>query len=351
MDIPQTNFEPPFDVTRASHLVLTSRDLAASREFYVEVLGLVVSDEDSKTIYFRGVEERCHHSLTIKQSAGTPSCERIGFRVFRDADLERAKHYFDANGVPARWVDVPHQGRTLHVSDPMGTPLEFCASMETRPRVQTLVHTHKGAAALRMDHYQVLAPEIERNTKFYADIGFRVSDYITVQKTEAIVGMFLYRKDNPHDLVFLNRSGPLYHHCGYIVYDMYSMIKACDVAGNLGFGDNVEFGPGRHGLGHSYYTYLRDPDGHRTELLLPAVQMGDIDDKPTRWDVSPEFTGELWGLPPQRSWMLEATPFAGVDVQVPTAEGEPMTLERYLALKQHGFNANENRPEQQMADA
>jgi hypothetical protein len=28
MELPQTNFDPPFNVTRASHLVLTSRDLA-----------------------------------------------------------------------------------------------------------------------------------------------------------------------------------------------------------------------------------------------------------------------------------------------------------------------------------
>ena len=31
--IPQTNFNPPFNITRASHLVFTARDLAASRDF------------------------------------------------------------------------------------------------------------------------------------------------------------------------------------------------------------------------------------------------------------------------------------------------------------------------------
>jgi catechol 2,3-dioxygenase len=58
--IPQTNFNPPFNVTRASHLVFTARDLAASRDFYVEVMGLIVSDEQADTIWLRGVEERCH---------------------------------------------------------------------------------------------------------------------------------------------------------------------------------------------------------------------------------------------------------------------------------------------------
>jgi catechol 2,3-dioxygenase len=64
------------------------------------------------------------------------------------------------------------------------------------------------------------------------------------------------------------------------------MIKACDVAGSLGYGDCVEFGPGRHSLGHSYYVYLLDPDGHRLELLPPPIYYGDADDGPIVHDLS-----------------------------------------------------------------
>src|SRR5262245_51897233 len=102
--IPQTNFDPPFNITRASHLVFTARDLAASRDFYVEVLGLIVSDENADTIWLRGVEERCHHSLTLKRTLGQPQCERIGFRVFTEDDLERAKAHFDRAGIPAAFT-------------------------------------------------------------------------------------------------------------------------------------------------------------------------------------------------------------------------------------------------------
>lgn len=48
--IPQTNFNPPFNITRASHLVFVVRDLAESRAFYTEVMGLIVSDDDANTI-------------------------------------------------------------------------------------------------------------------------------------------------------------------------------------------------------------------------------------------------------------------------------------------------------------
>jgi len=331
MSLPQTNFKPPFNITRASHLVFTSRDLAKSRDFYTEVIGLKVSDETATTIHLRGVEERAHHSLTLKRTKDEPGCERVGFRVFDEEDLEKAKSHFDRNGIAAKFVNVPFQGRTLHVCDTAGTPLEFCARMKTLPRVQTQTHTHKGAGALRMDHYQVLVPDVAAAAKFYTELGFRVSDYICAGG-DRIIGIFLYRKNNPHDMVFLTRSGPRFHHFGYIVHEMHHAVRALDAAGNLGFGENIEHGPGRHGHGHSYYVYLRDPDGHRLELLLPAVQIIDIDDEPMRYDVKPGNTN-LWGLPPPRSWFEETSPLIGAKVMAPGTQGDSLTLEKYLFAK------------------
>src|SRR5215210_9469646 len=106
MNLPPTNFRPPLNITRASHLVMTSRDLAKARDFYTEVIGLKVSEESATTIYFRGVEERAHHSLTLKKTKDEPACERVGFRVFEEEDLEKAKAHFDRTGIPAKSVNV-----------------------------------------------------------------------------------------------------------------------------------------------------------------------------------------------------------------------------------------------------
>ena len=78
---------------------------------------------------------------------------------------------------------------------------------------------------------------------------------------------------------------------------------------------------------------VRDPDGHRTELLLPGIQVIDIDDEPVRCLVSPKSNSNLWGLPAPRSWVEQATNFAGVKVRSPPVEGEPMTAEKYLAAR------------------
>ena len=71
IQVPETT-SSPFRVTRASHLVYTVRDLSRSRDFYTEVLGLVVTDEDQEALYLRGVEERSHHSLVLKRTDGAP---------------------------------------------------------------------------------------------------------------------------------------------------------------------------------------------------------------------------------------------------------------------------------------
>jgi len=323
--LPSTNFNPPFNITRASHLVLTSRDLARARDFYAEVIGLKVSDETATTIHFRGVEERAHHCLTLKRTKDEPACERVGFRVFEEEDLEKAKAHFDAKGIVAKFVNVPFQGRTLHVNDATGMPLEFCARMKTLPREHTRTHEHKGASALRLDHFQVLVPDVASAASFYAALGFRVSDYYVVGGR--LVGTFLYRKNNPHDLVFFGRSGPRCHHAAYVAPSVPSVVRGLEAAGNLGFLDNVEHGPGHHGHGHSFYVYLRDPDGHRVELTLNAVQMIDIDDEPLQHDAT--AGSNLWGPPPPRTWFEDATPFAGVKV-IEAPVGEPLTLERYL---------------------
>ena len=67
MSLPPPASPPPFQITRASHAVITVNDLAKSRAFYVNGIGLVVSDETRDAIYLRGVEQAAHHSLENKE--------------------------------------------------------------------------------------------------------------------------------------------------------------------------------------------------------------------------------------------------------------------------------------------
>lgn len=329
MAIPRAAYPAPFNITRASHAVLTVKDLGASRAFYVDALGFAVSDEDANTLYLRGIEEACHHSLVLKRAKDGPLCERAGFRVYTEDDLEKAKAYFERANLPAKWVEAAHQGRTLHVNDAVGTPLELCATMETRPRLVVQFPQHKGACPLRIDHMQILTTDVRKACEFYSALGFRLSEFIAVDNSDEMIFIFMQRKGNPHDIVFVNGIGPRFHHAAFAVPDAAHILTACDIAGSFGFGGNLEFGPGRHGPGHALFGYFRDPDGHRIEVFNTHYQMMDIENEPVRWNLS-SMTRRPWGLPARRSWFEEASRFLGVEPKEPAKKGHPLTLERFL---------------------
>jgi catechol 2,3-dioxygenase len=307
--IPAPLFRPPFDVTRASHVVLLVRDLAASRAFYVDTIGLIVSDENSHAIYLRGIEEVCHHSLVLKQ-APQAGCQQIGMRVQTDDDLDLAAAYLGKAGLSVEWVEVPYQRRTLRVVDPSGIHLEFCVSMDLMPRMIMQFDRFRGACPQRLDHFQVHSQDVEVSMAFYMRMGFRLSEYIVADGEDDIVFAFLQRKGNPHDIVFTKGSGPRLHHFAFVAPEVHHLMDVCDLCARNGFGASVEYGPGRHfGPGLARFVYLRDPDGHRVEFFNTHYQTIDIEEEPVRWRMSDVFKSGRWGPPPPTSWLTQASEF------------------------------------------
>jgi catechol 2,3-dioxygenase len=293
-------------------------DLSASRDFYSEVVGLVVSDEDPNTVFLRGMEEACHHSLVLKATSEAPAVECVGMRVLTEEDLDALVDFFKRADLPVELVDAPYQGRTVRVRDAVGTPVEFCASMETRPRLLFEFDRYVGGSALRIDHYQILTPRVTEALDFYMSFGFRLSEYMA-GTDDSVMGVFLQRKGSPYDIVFFDGPGPRLHHVAYTCGESQRLLHACDIAAQLGFGENIERGPARHGPGFAMFVYLRDPDGHRVELFTAHYQTIDIDDKPVRWQRGDQLLAKIWAPPPPRSWIEEASPFLGVPVEASAA--------------------------------
>ena len=83
---------------------------------------------------------------------------------------------------------------------------------------------------------------------------------------------------------------------------------------------------------------MRDPDGHRTELLLPGMQIIDIDDEPMMCPVKSNASSNLWGCPRQRAgWKRQR--ILPVWEVTQTIDGSPMTAERYLAEKKESADS------------
>src|SRR4249920_3726906 len=132
MPVPTHIFDPPFNIVRSSHVVLDVVDLPASADFYENIIGLHVEDRSDAAIYLRGAEETQHHSLVLRKAAD-PACNRLGFKVGNEHDLDKAAAFFSENGIAYAFAEQPFQGRTLQFSDPFGFQIELYASMEKRP--------------------------------------------------------------------------------------------------------------------------------------------------------------------------------------------------------------------------
>ncbi|MCW4385676.1 3,4-dihydroxyphenylacetate 2,3-dioxygenase [Salinibacterium sp. SYSU T00001] len=329
--LPKTNFTPPFTLTRASHVSLGVTDLEASRDFYRDTIGLVVTEETDNAIYLRGLEESAHHSLVLERS-DEAKAHRVGLRVRTDDDIVAAERHFKAAGIEHERVEKHEQGPTLQFTDAVGTHMELTSSMSLVERKMQNFDEFVAGAPQRLDHYQCVTYDVQAATDFWTALGMRISEYTAKDGTDELWGTWMEVKGNTHDLVFTNGRGPRLHHFAYTVPDATALLHAADVAGATGFGQEIDRGPGRHGISNALFLYLRDPDQHRIELFTTHYQFIDLEEVPIRWDVSNPKRAQLWGMPASNRWFFEASEFPGETVNEPLLKANPETLEQFLGV-------------------
>lgn len=301
------------NIVRAGHGEFRVTDLDRARAFYVDLLGFVESDRTRDALYLRGLEERVHHSLVLRQ-ADSPGAGHLGFRVECEDDLIKLSRHFYNSDLVVRWVEPDEeagQGNALRVQDPIGLPLEFYASMEPAERLLQRFDLHHGAQVMRFDHFNCQVPYVDALYEWYAgSLGFGCSEYTATSATpgqsEELWAVWLYRKQNVHDLALMNGIGPRVHHLGFWVGETTSVLRACDVLAAARMQDHIERGPGRHGISNAFFLYLRDPDGNRIELYANDYQVADPDWEPIRWTLDDPRRATFWGHAAPASWFDEA---------------------------------------------
>ena len=330
MSLLQTNTSPPFNITRLSHVVLTSKDLDRTRFFYETGLGLEVTYQDNDYLCLRALEETSHHSLIFERS-DVSKCKRIGYRVSEQDELAKAYDYFSNLQYEVNYVDRPYQGKSLHVSDVMGTPIELCSTMEQKPSQMQNFHSHSGGKLAFLDHVQITSPDVTKVYEWYNNIGFRLAEYTANDNSDEMWGVWLKRKNNTQDVVFSNGYGPCLHHFAFHTPEVSNVIHAADVMASLDLGHTIDRPPGRHGIGNAFFIYFRDPDDHRVEIFTSHYNLIDTNQTPKRWDLSDTRRSQLWGFPAHKKWFYETTEFENVKPKKPNLSAPPVTLEDFLA--------------------
>jgi len=321
--IPKPVFDPPFNVVRFSHLECDVVDLEEAGELYRDVIGLAVSSESPRGMHLRGMEERNHHSLVLRR-AQAPVARALGFKVHGKADLDRAEEFFGARGLEADWVERSRMGRVLRVRDPWGVPLEFYAEMDRLPPTHQKYAAYKGVKPLRIDHVNLFMPDVDSAVEFYAEIGFRITEYTEDPESGRIWAAWMHRKGSVHDIAFTNGKGPRVHHIAYWVPSPLSIIDLLDIMSTSGHLEKIERGPGRHGISNAFFLYVRDADGHRTEFYCSDYLTVDPEHEPIKWDLQDPTRQTLWGAPAPRTWFEEGMEFAGVEPVDPEFAGTPI---------------------------
>ena len=311
MPVPAPNLYPPFNIVRLSHVEYRVRDLAASRAFYVDTLGLQVTGEGDGVIWLRAMEERGHHCIALVQAEG-PSVGVLGFKLYDEPDLDKAAAWFAAQGLPVAWVERPFIGRCLRTRDPFGIPLEFYVRMDRLAPIHQSYRLYKGVRPLRIDHFNMFASDVDASVAFYNSIGFRVTEYTEDSETGRLWAAWMHRKGGVHDVAFTNGTGPRLHHTAFWVPTPLNIIDLLDLMSTTGYLANIERGPGRHGISNAFFLYVRDPDGHRIEIYCSDYQTVDPDLEPIRWDLKDPQRQTLWGAPAPKSWFEEGSMFEGV---------------------------------------
>ena len=319
-------------------LVVT--DLAASRNFYVDVLGLVVTEEDAETrlpAQLRGVhppQPRPAHGpggrgrrallpgpLPRRTSTRrSRSTRELGCRVERRADGF-------ATGI----------GDSVRVEDPLGFPYEFFHDVQHVERLAWRYDLYTPGTLVRLDHFNQVTPDVPRAVAYMEDLGFRVTEDIQ-DEAGTTYAAWMRRKPTVHDTAMTGGNGPRLHHVAFATHEKHNILAICDKLGALRLSDRIERGPGRHGVSNAFYLYLRDPDGHRIEIYTQDYYTGDPDNPVVTWDVHDNQRRDWWGNPVVPSWYTEASLVLDLDGVPQPVVARTDTSEMEVTIGADGFS-------------
>ncbi|TFB73304.1 3,4-dihydroxyphenylacetate 2,3-dioxygenase [Cryobacterium glaciale] len=305
--IPTPTATPP-DILRCAYMDIVVTDLAKSREFYVDILGLVVTEESDTEIYLRSFEEFIHHNLVLRQGP-IAAVAAMAFRVRSPEDVDLAEAYYQELGCRTeRRTEgfVTGIGDSVRVEDPLGFPYEFFYSTTHVERLAWRYDLQGPGALVRLDHFNQVTPDVGRGRKYLEDLGFRVTEDIK-DEDGVTYAAWMRRKDTVHDTALTGGNGPRMHHIAFSTHEKHNIIYICDKLGALRKSDLIERGPGRHGVSNAFYLYLRDPDGHRVEIYTQDYYTGDPDNPVVTWDVHDNQRRDWWGNPVVPSWYTDAS--------------------------------------------
>lgn len=330
---------PAPDILRCAYMEIVVTDLKKSREFYVDVLGLVVTEENDSEIYLRTFEEFIHHNVVLKQGP-VAAVGVFSYRVRTPEDVDKAQAFYEELGCEVRRNPngfTKGIGDSVRVVDPLGFPVEYFHDVEHVERLAWRYDLYGPGALVRLDHFNQVTPDVPVATAFQESLGFRVTESIK-DDAGVVYASWMRRKSTVHDTAMTGGNGPRMHHIAFSTHEKHNILAICDKLGALRISDHIERGPGRHGVSNAFYLYLIDPDGHRVEIYTQDYYTGDPDNPEVVWDVHDNQRRDFWGNPVVPSWYTEASLVLDLDGNPQQVVSRDEPTEMAVTIGADGFS-------------
>jgi catechol 2,3-dioxygenase len=306
-------------ILRLAHLVLAVEDLAATREFYVDLLGFEEREAADGALYLRAAEEFDTWTLALVERGG-PGILHTAFRVSTPDDLELLERLHERLGAPVCRVPAgvePGQGPALRVLTPDGHAIEFVHELEEiepydedgRLRLpMRKTNTVGGLPPARLDHVSLRVARTPESLPYWVDqLGFSVSE-LWLEDEDVPHVAWVRRTTTTHDIALGTNGVPAFHHFAYTVSDPNTLLRAADLLGDARTPERIEWGPGRHGASNAFAMYIRDPSGNRLELFT-GDYVRDLDRPPLCWRPADyAIQGHSWWAFPPPPSFAESNP-------------------------------------------
>jgi 2,3-dihydroxy-p-cumate/2,3-dihydroxybenzoate 3,4-dioxygenase len=276
-----------------AYVALNVTDLARSKAYYQDMVGLMPSGDADGAAFFRCSDR--HHDVMLSQ-ADASGLKRIGWLMESPEHTALLRAHIESLGFETHGV-APDERTQLAISDDAfrfsepnsGATFEFFSGMAKAdgPFVPTL------AKIERLGHVVLAVTSLPDAERFFLEqLNFRASDRIDGMVT------FMRAFPNPfhHSLGLSQADENKLHHVNFMVTEVDDIGKANNRFKKHGV--PIVFGPGRHPPSDSMFFYFVDPDGHWNEYSFGMEEFPEVDAREPRRLPASLDSIDYWGSVP-----------------------------------------------------
>jgi catechol 2,3-dioxygenase-like lactoylglutathione lyase family enzyme len=265
---------------------LVTRDFEAESSFFAGPWRLMTVERTAERAHFAAAGSDEPFVIRVKKAA-VSGVECMGFATTDRGAVDRIHSRIEAAGIriasPPQPLTTPGGGYGFRFFDFEGRVLEISAEYERRVPSKPAPGSSTPAV---LAHIVLNTPDLARAEAWYREhLGLRVTDWIDGFMT-------FMRANNVHHCVAFARSPTSLNHIAFEMNDIDEMMRGVGRLNSEGVG--LIWGPGRHTVGDSTFSYFRSPSGFTVEYAGPIERLEAQARAPQHYPLTHEVA-DRWG--------------------------------------------------------